>query len=433
MLTTLESNQVLVIGGGLAGLTAATYLARAGLNVRVLERSQHLGGRAMTKTQEGFSFNLGPHALYVDGKGISVLEELGVAINGEIVNGDYHTVLNNEIWPFPMNPAMIMTSRLFSFSEKLSLLRLFIAALRAKPANHAHQSVQAWLNERAEQPLVQEFFKMAIRLSTYANAPAQMSAGAWLYQFQIGMKGVKYLHKGWQSLVDGLIEKATQAGVEFETGAKIAEVIIENGRVQGVEYQDGHFEPASAVILAIGPEQALKLVPASATMGWGQYARQAEPIKAATMELGLRRLPNPAVKIAIGMDASLYFSVHSDYANLAPKNQVMVHVAKYLPVCETTDAAADKRELEDYLDLLQPGWRDEVVARQYLSHITVANALATAEQGGLSGFPAAEVAEVSGLALAGDWIGDGGLLVDVPLTSGQMAAEAILAQVAVAV
>lgn len=433
MLNTLEHHDVIVIGGGLAGLTAATYLGREGLNVRLLERSQLLGGRAMTKTQEGFSFNLGPHALYVDGKGIGVLEELGVPINGEIVNGDYHTVLNNEIWSFPMNPAMIMTSRLFSFSEKLSLIRLFVAALRAKPTNHAHQSVQEWLNERAEQPLVQQFFRMAIRLNTYANAPEEMSAGAWLYQFQIGMKGVKYLHHGWQSLVDGLVEKATQVGVQFEMGAKIAEVVIENGQVQGVEFQDGHFESASSVILAIGPQQALKLVSQSETMQWGHYAQQAKPIKAATMELGLRRLPNPAVKIAIGMDAPLYFSVHSDYADLAPDNQVMVHVAKYLPVGQTTDAATDKRELEAYLDLIQPGWRDAVIVSQYLPHITVANALATAEQGGLRGFPTANVAEVSGLALAGDWIGDGGLLADVPLTSGQMAAKTILAQVVVAV
>ncbi len=58
---------VVVIGGGLAGLTAATFLARAGRRVVVLERASHLGGRARTQEREGFFFNEGPHALYRGG------------------------------------------------------------------------------------------------------------------------------------------------------------------------------------------------------------------------------------------------------------------------------------------------------------------------------------------------------------------------------
>ena len=117
------------------------------------------------------------------------------------------------------------------------MMRLFIAVLRSNPANYADQSMQVWVENRVEQPLVQQFFQMVTRLTTYSIAPAQMSAGAWLYQFQRGLKGVKYLHNGWQSLVNGLIEKATAAGVHFETGARVQEVVIENGHVQGIRHQ----------------------------------------------------------------------------------------------------------------------------------------------------------------------------------------------------
>src|SRR5262249_1514763 len=60
---TIGSN-VAVVGGGLAGLTAANYLARAGFSVTLFEKSRSVGGRAKTDAEQGFHFNLGPHALY---------------------------------------------------------------------------------------------------------------------------------------------------------------------------------------------------------------------------------------------------------------------------------------------------------------------------------------------------------------------------------
>lgn len=40
---------VIVVGGGLAGLATASYLARAGLDVMLFEKSSCLGGRAATQ------------------------------------------------------------------------------------------------------------------------------------------------------------------------------------------------------------------------------------------------------------------------------------------------------------------------------------------------------------------------------------------------
>ena len=82
---------IAVVGGGVAGLAAATYLARAGKEVHLIEQSHSLGGRAQTKQHEGFSLNMGPHALYRGARGIEVLRELGIeamlrrALQGEVV------------------------------------------------------------------------------------------------------------------------------------------------------------------------------------------------------------------------------------------------------------------------------------------------------------------------------------------------------------
>ncbi|NJL55345.1 NAD(P)-binding protein [bacterium] len=71
-----------IIGGGLAGLTAAVYGARAGHEVTLFEKSRSLGGRARTRTDAGYCLNMGPHALYRSGAAAAILQELGVTFTG---------------------------------------------------------------------------------------------------------------------------------------------------------------------------------------------------------------------------------------------------------------------------------------------------------------------------------------------------------------
>ena len=51
---------VLVVGGGFGGLSAACYLADAGADVRLLEKNEQVGGRASRLEAEGFRFDMGP-------------------------------------------------------------------------------------------------------------------------------------------------------------------------------------------------------------------------------------------------------------------------------------------------------------------------------------------------------------------------------------
>src|SRR5262249_5857735 len=82
-----------------------------------------------------------------------------------------------------------------------------------------------------------------------------------------------------------------------------------------------------------------------------------------------------------------------------------------------------ERALEEALDRMQPGWRMHVVERRFLPRMVAASALATADQAGLAGRPGAEVPEVPGLYLAGDWVGADGWRVDASLASGRHAAQ----------
>ncbi|MES9683589.1 FAD/NAD(P)-binding protein [Gottfriedia acidiceleris] len=56
---------VTVLGGGIAGLTAAIYLAQAGKKVLLLDKAAKLGGRGSSNTIGDAYLNLGAHALYI--------------------------------------------------------------------------------------------------------------------------------------------------------------------------------------------------------------------------------------------------------------------------------------------------------------------------------------------------------------------------------
>jgi len=52
--------QAVVIGGGIAGLATAGLLAKAGMDVKLYEARNSLGGRAYLWEKDGFRFDMGP-------------------------------------------------------------------------------------------------------------------------------------------------------------------------------------------------------------------------------------------------------------------------------------------------------------------------------------------------------------------------------------
>ena len=52
--------KAVIIGSGFAGLSAASFLAKAGYDVIVLEKQSGPGGRARQLKEQGFTFDMGP-------------------------------------------------------------------------------------------------------------------------------------------------------------------------------------------------------------------------------------------------------------------------------------------------------------------------------------------------------------------------------------
>lgn len=415
---------VAVVGGGLAGLAAAVLLAKAGRSVVVLERSAQLGGRGRTRSQHGFLFNIGPHALYRGGAAYSVLRDLEVPFSGRPPGvAQALGFTDDAVHRLPAGPWSLVATRMMGLTAKWELARFLRDFPRLETARHDGVGLASWIDANIRHQEVADLLGMLIRVSTYSNDPAHASAGAALAQLQLALDpGVLYLDGGWQTLVDGLAARARQAGVRIETGAGVA-ALEHDGRVRGVRTDDGTVWIAPSVISTL-PAAALAGLPGLEGTAVAEQASERTPVRAATLDLGLRRLPRPDALVAFGLSRPLYFSVHSAAARLAPEGAALVHAAFYLGP-DAPAPAAIEAELVAMVDRLQPGWQDQVVERRFVPDLMVTSALPLASEGGLAGRPAVAVAERRGLFLAGDWVGPEGLLADASFASAREAARAI--------
>jgi monoamine oxidase len=61
---TTEANDIVIVGAGMAGLTAARALAEAGLRVLVIEAQERIGGRILTEHVGGEALELGAEFIH---------------------------------------------------------------------------------------------------------------------------------------------------------------------------------------------------------------------------------------------------------------------------------------------------------------------------------------------------------------------------------
>lgn len=421
------SQEVVVIGGGLAGLTAANFAARAGARVTVYERISELGGRARTRDEGGFRFNMGPHALYRAAEGMEALTALGIEPVGAMPEltgaGARH---GGEIHALPGGFVSLVSTGLLRAAEKIEAGR-FLAGL-------ASWDIDAWtgrtLDELLESEMkherVRELVRAIVRLTTYSHASDRLDAGAAIRQVQGAFgAGVLYLDAGWSQLIDALREKALAAGVRVRAGEGIRSVTPTGGGFSVAPlHGDEPAHLATRVILAAPPSECAQILRGHPVAG-GVTKRWVDtlvPVRAASLEIGLRALPESKNTFALGIDEPTYFSVHSATARLAPEGGALIHCTRYLGPEEDPSRASLEAQLEGFVDQMQPGWREQVVHRTLLTNLVVSNAMVT--RGGPAIRPPVELREAPGLYFAGDWVGDTAMLADCAFASGRAAGQA---------
>lgn len=410
---------VAVVGGGPGGLATAALLAERGMDVVVLERAGALGGRARTRERQYFYFNEGPHALYAAGAAMRVLGCLGVSPRGRKPPTRGLAVLAGAVHALPSTPGALLSTGLLGWSSKIAGLRFFARVGSFDTDALARVPWSDWVDEAIPDAAFRAAIETFVRVTSYANAPSLISAGATVEQLRLAQKGVLYLDGGWQPLVDAMASAAERAGARVQTQARVVATERQSSG-WSVTLADRETLTSRALVLAISPLKAHSLVASEALATW---AEQAVPARVACLDVALSRLPNERAGFALGIDQPLYLSVHSNTARLAPDGAALVSAMKYLPAGRTPDATRDRAELEAWLDLLQPGWREVLVECRWLASMVATNAIVAAN----AARPGPRVPDMPGLFVVGDWVDSNGMLLDASLSSAERAAEALSA------
>lgn len=418
----LPTCDVLVVGGGLAGLAAATLSARAGARVVLVEGRSHPGGRATTTEKHGYLLNQGPHALYLGGPAQAVLEDLGVDLSGAppaSVDGGLG-VLSGESGALPLSPRSLALTWLLGVRAKAEIGKLFVTLGRLDPSRFDHTTVAEWIAASVGRPESRLLVGAMVRVSSYTNAPELTSAGAAIRQLQLATAaGVRYLHGGWSQLVDGLVGSAEAAGVELRVG-DLVEALARGDTRYTASLRSGCALRADAVILAAGGPALSQELLRGLGLHLDLVAAAGPAVEAATLDLALRTPPRDA--FALGLDVPLYASQHSPAARLAPPGAALVTAMRYLAPGERRNATDTETELRAHASRL--GIADaDVVLERYLHRMTVAGGLPLASRGGLAGRPTVAVPGADGVLLAGDWVGGEGMLADASFASAREAAR----------
>jgi phytoene dehydrogenase-like protein len=200
------SQQITVIGGGLAGLAAAITCAEGGANVALLEAHETLGGRARSSDGD-YKANLGPHVLYKSGSLWRWLVERkllpplgGVPLAG--IRMRYKGEIRRTP-PLGMIPAVL---RLRGRQAPVDL------DFRSWAANHTDAETA-------------ELLSHAAGVYTFHHDPGELSA-AFVWERTVRTlltppPAARYVTGGWGTLVTVLERRARDLGVTIETGRRV--------------------------------------------------------------------------------------------------------------------------------------------------------------------------------------------------------------------
>ena len=275
---------VVVIGAGAAGLSAAALLAKEGKKVAVVEAGRHLGGRGMAVPEEGFKLNLGGHLLEDSGSGITkIFDYVGKKLEHGAVSSDM------PVWDHVKERWGSIRDR---YSGDKSELKKVIRALGETPYEELDdwddRPLREWMHQHTRDQGVIDLWEFLSVLECMTDNWYDHSASDNLYvrKMHYGetrMAGYSFWPgQGWDGLFQDLHDAVIEHGGEVLMGTPVETVVIEDSVVKGVmlgrdkvlpnEIFEGEVLEADAVISTLPVWNVLRVVPESELPDW--YAAQ---------------------------------------------------------------------------------------------------------------------------------------------------------------
>jgi protoporphyrinogen/coproporphyrinogen III oxidase len=155
----MKNKNITILGAGISGLATAYWLNKEGYDIKILEAEKEVGGSMQSSQEEGFLFDYGPNSGLETTPLIRTLVDK-VSLSNEMVyasesSNKRYILRNGELHQLPMNPSLLIKSKLFSTKGKL---RLCAEPFIGKSEDGYYQSMSEFVTRR----LGKEFLDYAI-------------------------------------------------------------------------------------------------------------------------------------------------------------------------------------------------------------------------------------------------------------------------------
>ena len=407
----MDPLDVMVVGGGLAGLSCGRALSQAGLRVRILEASDAAGGRVRTDRVDGFLLDRGFQVFltaYPESRKVWDLPALDLRAfqpGARIFRGGrFHTV--TDPWRQPLRALGSAFSPVGSLADKLKVARLRSRALRG-----SLDELFARPEETSQKRLVRLGFSAQMLESFFRPffggifLEKELSTSSRMMEFVFRMMAL-----GEVALPAGGMGRLSEAlAAQLPPGALRLGAKVERVQPRSVTLDSGEVLRAGAVVVATEGPAAAKLLP-SLPVAAGRpviclyFAAPEPPVR------GARLLLNGEGR---GLVNNL--AVLSEVApGYAPAGQSLISVT--VLAAQAPDESRIRAELSAWFGASVAGWR-------HLRTYAIAHALPAQSPGELLP-PAPPLPD--GLFVCGDHRQHGS--IEGAIVSGQRAASAVLAR-----
>jgi len=274
-----ESKKAVIIGAGVAGIATAIFLAQKGITVEVYEKNANPGGRCGQMIQDGHRFDLGATILLMPSIYRNVFSSLGLDMDKELETTSLEPVYklffgDGTDFAFTRDKQR-MKSQLegiepgsFALYERYvkegyTFFNLSINGLLDRNFYHLFQFInfgsmrllfrlKTWIRHTT---YIKRFFKdtrlqMAFTFQNIyvgQNPYKQPAFFSMLPGAEIS-EGALFPKGGMHEVVEKLLSKAVELGVQFQYKSPVSKIIINKNKTEGIQMEDGTVVNADLVI-----------------------------------------------------------------------------------------------------------------------------------------------------------------------------------------
>ncbi|UCE04144.1 MAG: FAD-dependent oxidoreductase [Candidatus Latescibacterota bacterium] len=411
----MEKNDVVIVGGGLAGLCCARALHAAGVECLVLEADDDVGGRVRTDHVEGFQLDRGFQvflAAYPEARRVLDYDALDLRAfaPGALVRfgGRFHRV--TDPWRRPLQSLQTLFSPIGSFTDKLRVARLrrrvcasSLEELESRPETTTLRSLQ---KAGFSEAMIERFFRVFLG-GIFLEPDLSTSSRMFDFVFRMFSQGPACVPAAGMGAIPAQLAAALP---EESLHVRTRVDSISGSRVR---LENGETVQARAVVVATAGQEAARLLPG------------VQPPASCPVQCLYFAAPSPPfdepILVLDGEDAGPInnLCVMSAVApTYAPQGRALVSVSVLGSSAANAEAGV-RQQLQDWFGGASRDW-------ELLRHQTIRHALPAQLPKARTMPPHPRVQ--SGLYLCGDHLGNAS--IQGAMLAGRRAAEAVIEDLA---